>query len=129
MLALTEERIGKIKYSNIAITRGDGTTLVLPIYLNQNGTRTAYTPQVGDTFALQVREAPVTKSNPTPALIFTGTLAVVNDKVEWTISESDTTIDCKKYYWDCQITTGGVPFTFYCGWLEILGEATIPTTP
>ena len=129
MLSITEERIGKMKKTNIAINRGDGTTLVLPIILNQNGTKTPYTPDVSDVFALQVRKGKVTKASDIPALLFQGSLAVVNNQLEWTISATDTTQDCGTYYWDCQITKGGVPFTFYSGEFEILPEETIPTTP
>ncbi len=126
MLSITEERIGKIKYTNIAITRGDDATLILPIFVDNNGVKTEYTPTGSDTFALQVRKGEVKNSTP-PQLLFQGSLAVVAGKLNWTISASNTTNDCGKYYWDCQITKSGKDYTFYCGWFTILPEATIAT--
>ena len=130
MLSLSEERIEKIKYSNIAITRGNDAELVLPIILNTNGTKTPYTPQAGDTFELQVRKSEVKKANPVPDLIFQGNVSVnLNNTLVWSISSTDTTQDCGTYYWDVDIHTGGKTYTFYCGWFTILPESTLPPTP
>ena len=130
MVTITKEKLNKETWTNIAITRGDGVTLVLPIYLNNNGTRTAYTPDPTDVFALQVREHPVKSATDVPALVFQGSVSVVANKLTWDISATNTTKDCGHYYWDCQITqSGSAPFTFYKGWFNITPEATLPSTP
>lgn len=125
-----KERVGRLDYTNIQITRGDGITLTLPITQNNNGTVTDYTPDGSDTFALQVRERPVENATDIPSLIFEGDVSVVSNQLVWAISAADTTKNCGRYFWDCQITQSGKPpFTFYQGWFYILPEGTIPTTP
>lgn len=131
MFVSYKEKIGKLEYTDIQITRGDGITLILPIFENNNGTISTYTPDPSDVFDLQVRERPVRTATDIPALIFQGSVSVnADDQLEWTISAADTTQNCGHYYWDCQIKqTGKPPFTFYQGWFDILPEGTIPTTP
>lgn len=125
MIFVSEEKIAGVKYTNITLTRGDDATLVLPIFsVAADGTRTPYTPLPGDTFKLQVRSEPITRSGQTPTVIFNGTITVVDGKPNWTISATDSTQNCGKYYWDAQITTGGKIYTFYQGWLTIFKEAT-----
>ena len=125
MVSVTESMVGNIPYTNISLTRGDDCTLVLPIYtVAADGTRTEYTPDVSDTFAVTVRVAPVENSGTTPTVVFNGSVSVVSDKVNWVISHSNSTQNCGKYYWDAQITTGGKIYTFYQGTLNITPEVT-----
>ena len=125
MVSVTEQAMGNIVYTNISLTRGDDCTLVLPIYtVAADGTRTEYTPQVSDTFAITVRVAPVETSGTTPTVVFNGSTSVVDGKLNWTISHSNSTQNCGKYYWDAQITTGGKIYTFYQGTLNITPEVT-----
>ena len=125
MVSVSEQTLGNIVYTNISLTRGDDCTLVLPIYtVAADGTRTEYTPQVSDTFAITVRVAPVETSGTTPTVVFNGSTSVVDGKLNWTISHSNSTQNCGKYYWDAQITTGGKIYTFYQGTLNITPEVT-----
>lgn len=125
MVSVTEQAMGNIVYTNISLTRGDDCTLVLPIYtVAADGTRTEYTPQNSDTFAITVRVAPVETSGTTPTVVFNGTTAIVDGRLNWTISHSNSTQNCGKYYWDAQITTGGKIYTFYQGTLNITPEVT-----
>jgi hypothetical protein len=126
MVNVSEETMGKVTYTNISLTRGDDCVLVLPIYtVSADGTRTEYTPTQSDTFAIQVREAPITKSGTTPAMIFSGTTSIESGKLNWTISHTNSTQNCGKYYWDAQITTNNKVYTFYQGWFQITPEATV----
>lgn len=125
MLNIIEERIKRLKKTNIEITRGDDATLVLPIFIETNGVSTPYTIQPGDTFALEVRNTPVKDNVSATMIMFDGTLSVDDGKLIWSISSTDTTQDAGVYYWDCQITTGGKVYTFYSGTFTILPEVTL----
>ena len=125
MLNIIEERIKRLKKTNIEITRGDDATLVLPIFIETNGVSAPYTIQPGDTFALEVRNNPVKDNVSATTIIFVGTLSVDDGKLVWSISSTDTTQNAGVYYWDCQITTGGKTYTFYSGTFTILPEVTL----
>ena len=130
MVNVSEERLNNVIFTNITLTRGDDCTLVMPIYtVAADGTRTEYIPdQANDTFAIQVRKAPVTGIGTAPAIVFTGTTSFDADgRLNWDISDTNSTQDVGKYYWDAQITTGGKTYTFYQGWLFIFQEATVTT--
>ena len=77
MVNVSEERLGQVIYTNITLTRGDDCTLVMPIYtVAADGTRTEYLPGVSDTFAIHVREAPVTGIGTTTSIAATSYLAL-----------------------------------------------------
>lgn len=125
MVSVSEQTMGNICYTNISLTRGDDCTLVMPIYtVAADGTKTEYTPTGSDTFAITVRVAPIETSGTTPTVVFNGTTSIVDGKLNWTISHSNSTQNCGKYYWDAQITTGGNVYTFYQGILNITPEVT-----
>ena len=126
MVNVREYTQGGINYTDITLTRGDDATLVLPVYsVAADGTRTAYSVTGSDTVAVQVRATPVTNSGTTPAVVINGTVTVSDGKPNWSISHSNSTINCGTYYWDAQITTGGKVYTFYTGQFIVVPEVTM----
>jgi len=130
MLIIQEERKEKVVFTNITITRGDAATLSLPIYeYDANGNKQAHSIASGESYAIQVREAPITGSGTAPAIKINGsvTSTVGQTAVTWNISSSDTELSVGRYYWDAQCTVGGKNYTFYQGWFYIFQEATVTT--
>ena len=130
MFYVQEEKKDKYVFSNITITRGDAVDLKLPVFeYDANGQKTAHTIAAGESYAIQVREAPVTGTGTAPAIKITGTVTATtgNTYVTWSISSSDTELAVGKYYWDAQCTVSGKNYTFYQGWFYIFQEATVTT--
>lgn len=112
--------------TDIWLTRGDAAIIVLPIFkVNTDGTQTAYTPAVGDTFAVTVRAKQVVNSGTTPSVVINGTVTASGATLEWSISHSNSTIDAGDYYWDAQITNADGVFTLYSGQLHITPEVSL----
>ena len=125
MVSVSERTMGNICYTDISLTRGDDCTLVMPIYtVAADGTKTEYTPTGSDTFAITVRVAPIENSGTTPAVVFSGSTSIVDGKLNWNISHTNSTQNVGEYFWDAQITTGGKIYTFYQGTLNITPEVT-----
>ena len=126
MVNITEEKRDGILYTNIALTRGDDVTLEMPIFVvNSSGEKTEYTPINTDSFLIQVRRDKVKDSDTIPTLVFEGNTSIENEKLHWYISHVQSTQNCRKYYWDCQITKDNKTYTIYQGYLTILPESSI----
>lgn len=127
MVSVSENMWGSVKYTNILLTRGDDIVLEMPLYkVNPDGTRQEYTPVNTDTFLIQVRQGPVTGAGNAPAIVFTGAASISSGRLRWSITHSNSTQNCGKYYYDVQMTQNdGKVYTPYQGWLEILPESSI----
>ena len=107
---------------DIILTKGDDAVLALPLYDGDGNT--PYVPQSGDVIKIQVRKSRITTNALTPSIIFDGSVSVVDNVPCWSISHSDSNINCDLYYWDMQITVDGKNYTPYQGTLKIVPEVT-----
>ncbi len=112
-----------ISGSTITLTRGDSAHIKVPI-LESDGI-TPYLVQEGDEVRIQVRVGRVKDAN-APALVFEGDISIEEGVPVWTISPLQSTLDCKTYYYDAQITLAdGDVCTYEAGELKITSEVTL----
>lgn len=121
MVNIKQHIFGAFVYTDIYLTRGDDAVIVLPLFsVSVDGTITEYEPTVSDALAVTVSDAQITGTGTTPAVVISGTVSISGSNLLWEISSTDSTIDCRDYFWNVQITTDDGVFTIYKGRFFVL---------
>ena len=121
MVEINQYNIENLKYTDIFLTRGDATEIILPMLSrSSSGVISEYIPSAGDVFQVTVTDKPDTGNGSSPTTVFSGTAYCSGNDLVWEISSADSTIPCKDYFWNAQITTDDGTYTFFKGKLIIM---------